>query len=262
MTDKTCNNSKNNYYYYNTSTCSSSSTTESSKSKCDESTSSKSKCNDTSTSDCNTECETSKTCVTESRTTDTETSKTCDSSSTSKTEKVSCESCKCEKESCKCVSTKNTCKELSKKYKKYKDCITSNNEALCVLEFIQQKMKDALPIIVSRNMSNYTIRDNIDFIEKFFDGVLCVASSNTICKKIKVKTCKVKNNCEKLENRVYEMNINFEKCVASKNFTYVFPWSRLTNNTDFSFNACVVAVIGQVTADIVQLKAQNTGVFF
>jgi hypothetical protein len=138
----------------------------------------------------------------------------------------------------------------------------SNNEALCVLEFIVNKLKDAMPVIVSRQMSQYTVKENINFVENFFDGVLCVASSNNICKKIKVKTCKVKNNEDKLDNRVYEVDISFNECVSPKNFHYVFYWSKLTNNNDTSFNAIMVLVIKQVEFDILQLRAQNTGVFF
>ena len=58
------------------------------------------------------------------------------------------------------------------------------------------------------------------------------------------------------------MDISYKDCVAPKNFHYVFFWSKLTNNNDLSFNAIMVLVIKQIELDIVQLKAQNTGVFF
>lgn len=272
LPEKSCNNSKKKHCYYNSSSssdCSSSCNTEceTSKTECEttktECETSKTEC-ETSKSECETsktECETSKTeCETsksecETLSTECKTSKSCDTS-------VSCNSCKKKVDDCKCESTKSVCKTLSKNYKKYRDCIMSNNEALCVLEFVASKLKDAMPVIVSRNMSQYTVKENIDFVENFFDGVLCVASSNNICKKIKVKTCKVKNNCDKLENRVYEMDISYKDCVAPKNFHYVFFWSKLTNNNDLSFNAIMVLVIKQIELDIVQLKAQNTGVFF
>ena len=294
ITEKSCNNSKKKQYYYNSSSnsdCSSSCNTEcettkteceTTKTECEETKiecettkteceTTKSEC-ETTKSECkktksecektNTECETTKT---ECETTNTEcetTNTECETMNTGCEKNKSCNGCKKTVKHCNCESTKTVCKTLSKNYKIYKDCIMSNNEALCVLEFILNKLKDSLPVVVSRNMHQYTVKENINFIENFFDGVLCVASSNNICKKIKVKTCKVKNNSDRLEDRVYEMDISFKYCVAPKNFNYVFVWSKLTNNNDLSFNAIMMLVIKQIEFNIVQLKAQSTGVFF
>lgn len=265
MSEKSNDKNQNHKYYYTSSCCDTSTECCDTSSKscktetCETDTcDTKTECCDTSSKSCDTS---SKCCETSSKCCETS-SKCCETSSKSCDDTKTCNDCNSCKSKCCCVSTKKTCKELCKNYKKYKDCIVSNNEAIVVLEFIHNKMKDALPVILTREMRKYSIRENIEFIEKFFDGVLCVSTSNNICKKINVKTCKIKNDCEKIDNRVYELKIKYQSCVASKEFTYVFPWSRLTSNNDVSFNAVVLVVIAQLSKDIIQLKAQNTGVFF
>lgn len=239
MTEKNCDN--NNYYYYTSSCCDTSTECYQTTEPCDD-------CND-----CNTDC-----CETNSCDNNCEPCNETNNCNENKTMDCDCCNTQCKK----CVSTKQTCEAICSNYNLYKDCIIANNEALVILEFILNKVRDAMPVIITRNACEYTIQENICFIEKFFDSVLCVASSNNICNKIVVKTCKIKNDCNKIDNRVYEIGLHYQTCVGNKEFCYTFQWKRLTANTTLSYKNIVAIIIRELEADIIQLKAENTGVFF
>lgn len=242
MTEKNCDN--NNNYYYTSSCCDTSTECYQTTEPCDD-------CNDCD--DCNTDC-----CETNSC--DNNCNPCNETNNCNENQTMDCDCCdtKCKK----CVSTKQTCEAICSNYNLYKDCIIANNEALVILEFILNKVIDAMPVIITRNACEYTIQENICFIEKFFDSVLCVASSNNICNKIAVKTCKIKNDCNKIDNRVYEIGLHYQTCVGNKEFCYTFQWKRLTANTTLSYKNIVAIIIRELQADIIQLKAENTGVFF
>lgn len=239
MTEKNCDN--NNNYYYTSSCCDTSTECYQTTEPCDD-------CND-----CNTDC-----CETNSCDNNCEPCNETNNCNENQTMDCDCCNTKCKK----CVSTKQTCEAICSNYNLYKDCIIANNEALVILEFILNKVRDAMPVIITRNACEYTIQENICFIEKFFDSVLCVASSNNICNKIVVKTCKIKNDCNKIDNRVYEIGLHYQTCVGNKEFCYTFQWKRLTANTTLSYKNIVAIIIRELEADIIQLKAENTGVFF
>ena len=108
--------------------------------------------NDDCNDDCNTDC-----CETNSC--DNNGNPCNDTNNCNENQTMDCDCCdtKCKK----CVSTKQTCEAICSNYNLYKDCIIANNEALVILEFILNKVKDAIPVIITRNACEYTIKENI-----------------------------------------------------------------------------------------------------
>ena len=241
-----CNNmsssSSNNYY------CSSSSDSKS----C--STSSDSKSCSTSVSNC-------KPCgksSSSSNCTSVDSSSCATSNSCSNTESSSCN------DKCKpCVDTKCQCKQLVKSYEKNKNNIKANNESSGILDFILKKFEDAKPVIAMRVMENYTVNQNIAWVESFIDKVLCVVAKNNVCKTVKVHVCKHKNDTEMVSNRIYTLKMTFEDPkVKSKEFVMDFQWRQLALNNNLAFIAIIKEVVKSLILVQVQLKAENSQVFF
>ena len=190
-------------------------------------------------------------------------SSSCDMSTSNSISISNTESSSCNDKCKPCVDTKCQCKQLVKSYEKNKNNIKANNESSGILDFILKKFDDAKPVIAMRVMENYTINQNIAWVESFIDKVLCVVAKNNVCKTVKVHVCKHKNDTEMVSNRVYTLKMTFEDPkVKSKEFVMDFQWRQLVLNNNLAFIAVIKEVVKSLFLVLVQLKGENAEVFF
>ncbi len=242
---------------------SSSSCYSSSSSSCPSTTSSSS-CDTTSSSSCETTCTSS---VTYSSNTSCSTSTVSCSSSISSSD---CDPCGKSVDSGNSVTlhcekrNEEECKNLVKNYNKCRDVLKANSDLIVLLEFIKNKLQAVKPNIDCRNLQNYTVQCNIKWLESFIDTVFCVLRKNEAYKVIRVKDCKVKNNCdESICDRLYVIKAKYSN--KGKSETRTLPlnlyWSRLTFNDSKSFKGILDYTISEIDAEVTSLKAQNTRPF-
>ena len=198
--------------------------------------------------------------TTESSTCDSTSSSTsCDSSSSSSKSCSKCDdvnSSKCEKQSYK------KCEKLAKKYNSAKEELLAISDIIVVLNFIKAKLTAVQPNIDLRNISKFTVEQNINWIECFVDTLFCVLRKNDAYKIIKVKDCKLKNDSsdEIVDNRTYLIKIKYNvKCEeVCRNIPLVFEWTQLTNNDAKSFKGILNTVIRQIDNYIKGYQAAST----
>lgn len=215
----------------------------------------------TSTSSCSSEQTYSddSTCKTTSSSTCASSSTHCDSKSSSDKSCAKCDdvsSSKCEKPCYK------KCEKLVKKYNCAKEELLAISDIIVVLNFIKSKLVAVQPNIDLRNVSKYTVEQNINWIECFVDTLFCVLRKNDAYKIIKVKDCKLKNDSseEVVDNRTYLMKIKYhakgeEVC---RNLPLVFEWTQLTNNDAKSFKGILNSVIRQIDNYVKGYQAAST----
>jgi len=181
----------------------------------------------------------------------------------------SSESKSCTKNNCELVSSnicekqcKKNCEKLVKKYNCSKEELLAISDIIIVLNFIKNKIIAVQPNIDLRNVSKYSVIDNINWIECFIDTLFCVLRKNEAYKVIKVKDCKVKNDPEIIsDNRTYLIKIKYctktngETC---KNIPLLFQWSQLTNNDAKSYKAILNYVVKQLDDYIKGYQAAST----
>lgn len=188
------------------------------------------------------------------------------SSSSSSSSSNPCGPCEGSESSCAtlhCVKRKD-CDELVKNYNKCRDVIKANSDMVVILEFVKNKLKAVKPNIDCRDMQCHTIQDNVKWLECFVDTVLCVLRKNEAYKVVRVKDCKVKNNCdEEISDRLYVIKAKYSNKGKSESKTLPlnFYWTRLTYNDAKSFKGILDYTISEIDAQIVSLKAQNTRPF-
>ena len=220
------------------------------------SSSSSSECPTSSSSkSCNTTSSSTSTCVTSSSCSK---SSSCtvlssdSSSSSSECHKKKCEECppRCENVDCKCLmrcADKNHCG------------IRANVEISLVLQFILDKLQSFNTNIGARKMSDNSTVENIKWVEKFMDIVLCTLTTKDLFKSVTVQFCKVKNDCESMGARQYVIKITVKGCskIITKNFSLVFAWNQLNYNDNRSFIGVVRYVTVFLTEQIALLAAEN-----
>lgn len=236
------------------SSCSSSSPSSfssSSKSSCTGSSSSSS-CSEEQTYSDNSTCKT----TASSSTSCDSSSKSCDTSSKSCSKCDDVSSSKCEKPCYK------KCEKLVKKYNCAKEELLAISDIIVVLNFIKSKMVAVQPNIDLRDISKYTVEQNIDWVECFVDTLFCVLRKNDAYKIIKVKDCKLKNDSTDfvVDNRTYLIKIKYctksgEQC---RNLPLVFEWTQLTNNDAKSFKGILNTVVRQIDNYIKGYQAAST----
>jgi len=195
------------------------------------------------------------------------TESTCDSSytscdSSSKSSSKSCSKCddvsssKCEKPCYK------KCEKLVKKYNCAKEELLAISDIIVVLNFIKSKLVAVQPNVDLRNVSKYTVEQNINWVECFVDTLFCVLRKNDAYKIIKVKDCKLKNDSseEVVDNRTYLIKIKYhakgqEVC---RNLPLVFEWTQLTNNDAKSFKGILNTVVRQIDNYVKGYQAAST----
>jgi hypothetical protein len=130
------------------------------------------------------------------------------------------------------------------------------------LNFIKSKLIAVQPNVDLRNVSKYTVEQNINWVECFVDTLFCVLRKNDAYKIIKVKDCKLKNDSseEVVDNRTYLIQIKYTaKCEdVCKNLPLVFEWTQLTNNDAKSFNGILNTVVRQIDNYIKGYQAAST----
>lgn len=244
------------------STCSSSCPSSSSSSSCGSTSSSS--CGSTSTSS------SSLTYSSNSSSSNTTVSSSCSSSNSSSNSSSSgCGPCgKSNSESSKtlhCVKkNEEECKNLVKNYNKCRDTLKANSDLIVLLEFIKNKLLAVKPNIDCRQVQNYSVEANIKWLESFVDTVFCVLRKNEAYKVIRVKDCKVKNNCDEvISDRLYVIKAKYSN--KGKSETRTLPlnlyWTRLTYNDAKSFKGILDYAVSEINSQITSLKAQNTRPF-
>ena len=201
---------------------------------------------------------TTETTVCESTCESSSTSTCCDNSSSS----TSCTKCddvsssKCEK-----ICYKK-CEKLVKKYNCAKEELLAISDTIVVLNFIKSKLIAVQPNIDLRDVSKYTVEQNINWVECYVDTLFCVLRKNNAYKIIKVKDCKLKNNSSEsvVDNRTYLIRIKYTaKCnEVCKNLPLVFEWTQLTNNDAKSFKGILNTVVRQIDNYIKGYQAAST----
>ena len=195
------------------------------------------------------------------------TESTCDSSytscdSSSKSSSKSCSKCddvsssKCEKPCYK------KCEKLVKKYNCAKEELLAISDIIVVLNFIKAKLVAVQPNIDLRDVSKYTVEQNIDWVECFVDTVFCVLRKNDAYKIIKVKDCKLKNDSSDcvVDNRTYLIKVKYctKSGEQSRNLPLLFEWTQLTNNDAKSFKGILNTVVRQIDNYIKGYQAAST----
>lgn len=156
------------------------------------------------------------------------------------------------------------CKNLIKNYNKCRDVLKANSDLIVLLEFIKNKLQAVKPNIDCRQVQTYTVQCNIKWLESFIDTVFCVLRKNEAYKVIRIKDCKVKNNCEETVcDRLYVVKAKYSNKGKSETRTLPlnFYWSRLTFNDAKSFKGILDYTVSEIDAEITALKAQNTRPF-
>lgn len=201
------------------------------------------------TTECSTKCDSSSTCCDY-------TSKTCESSSKTCSKSEQCHSDKCEKPCYK------NCEKLVKKYNCAKEELCAISDIIVVLNFLKSKLVAVQPNVDLRDVSKYTVQENIKWMECFVDTVFCVLRKNDAYKIIKVKDCKVKNDSSDcvVDNRTYLIKVKYSvKCKeVCKNIPLVFEWTQLTNNDATSFKGILNTVVRQIDNYITGYQAAAT----
>lgn len=176
------------------------------------------------------------------------------SESCSKCDDVS--SSKCEKQSYK------KCEKLVKKYNSAKEELLAISDIIVVLNFIKAKLIAVQPNIDLRNVSKYTVEQNINWVECFVDTLFCVLRKNDAYKIIKVKDCKLKNDSSEdvVDNRTYLIKIKYDvkSDEVCRNLPLVFEWTQLTNNDAKSFKGILNTVVKQIDNYIKGYQAAST----
>jgi len=165
-------------------------------------------------------------------------------------------SSKCEKQAYQ------KCEKLAKKYNSSKEELLAISDIIVVLNFIKAKFIAVQPNIDLRNVSKFTVEQNINWIECFVDTLFCVLRKNDAYKIIKVKDCKLKNDSsnEVVDNRTYLIKIKYNvKCEeVCRNLPLVFEWTQLTNNDAKSFKGILNTIIKQLDNYIKGYQAAST----
>ena len=203
-------------------------------------------------------------------------SSSCSSSSSSSHSSSSCSSgCNDSSNHCDCVALPkdcvqcekvcpSLCKELNCRYKRSKDILNANNKIKTAFEFLVQKLESAKPLVAARNVTKYSVENNINFLECFQDTLFCVLRKNKNLCGIKFSDCKVKNNEDcRVSDRVYLIKIKFSNHGKTCCRTYAinWDWTQLTGNYLNSYAGLVNRVIAQLNNYISDLNAQNTSPF-
>ena len=156
------------------------------------------------------------------------------------------------------------CKELNCRYKRSKDILNANNKIKTAFEFLVQKLENVKPLLAARDVTQYSVENNISFLECFQDTLFCVLRKNKNLCGIKFSDCKVKNNEDcRVSDRVYLIKIKFNNHGKTCCRTYAinWNWTQLSGNYLNSYGGLVNRVIAQLNDYITELNAQNTTPF-
>ena len=154
------------------------------------------------------------------------------------------------------------CTKLVKKYNCAREELLAIADIIVILNFIKSKLIAVQPNVVIRDPSKYTVDQNIEWLESFVDTLFCVLRKNEAYKVIKVKECKLKNDCDNHEvsNRTYLIEVKYNTKHGSKctKIPLTFEWSQITNNTAKSYNGVLNHTINEIDKEIKAYQAQST----
>jgi hypothetical protein len=153
------------------------------------------------------------------------------------------------------------CEKLAKKYTCAKEELMAISDIIVVLNFIKSKLQAVQPNIDLRDVSKYSVQDNINWVECFVDTLFCVLRKNEAYKVIRVKDCKLKNDSENgIDNRTYLINIKYctKSGEACRNLPLLFEWNQLTGNDAKSYKGILNKVCKQIDDYIKGYQAAST----
>lgn len=187
-----------------------------------------------------------------------EESTSCDSLTKCKTESIS------ETQSCgeivECESLDKIYEEMDYKYSQLKDKIVAIQETSYIMNFIYDNLEDSLPNIRIDETKCY--KHNVDYIEKFVESVLCVASKNNMCGKLNIKICKHRKSST-LSDRHYTFTIIYSNIhVGTEEFDFLLEWTRIIENSQYSYVSIVRDLITRTKELYARLEATRCKVFF
>lgn len=192
-------------------------------------------------------------------------SSSCSSSSSSSSSCNNCNNdCGCDNVNVDCVVCehvdRNLCKRVAQQYEKCKSVLTANKETIILLEFLANKLESVQPLLATRDVTKYSVNNNISFIECFVDALFCVLRKNKALCHIKFTDCKVKNSDCHVDDRVYLVKVKFSNHHKSccKSYALNFNWTSLTGNYLNSYTGILNRVREQIADYITELKAANT----
>lgn len=230
-----------------------------SKSSSSSSSSSCSKCQSSSESSYSTESSSDKN--TNSCTEVTYTDKSSESSSSEEESSICKNPCSISSDKCEPICKKD-CTKLVKKYNCSKIELLAIKDILLILNFLANKIKAVQPNVFIRDVSNYTVVENIAWLESFIDTLFCVLRKNEAYKIIKVTECKLKNDsdCQLYVNRTYLIKVQYKskegpQCRIIK---LDLQWSQLTNNTAKAYNNVLDYSISDLNKQITGYEAAST----
>jgi hypothetical protein len=114
---------------------------------------------------------------------------------------------------------------------------------------------------MARDVTKYSIVQNAEWIESFFDNVLCVVDSNKVYKYVSISSCKVLNDTSVVSNRLYTVTLKYKTGPCPLVIDVPFNFSLLTHNTPISYVAVMNIAIKILKLQAVNLNSANLQVF-
>ena len=191
-------------------------------------------------------------------------SSSCSSSSSSSSCNNCNNDCGCGNANVDCVVCEpvdaKLCKRVAHQYERCKSVLTANKETIILLEFLANKLESVQPLLATRDVTKYSVNNNISFIECFVDALFCVLRKNKALCHIKFTDCKVKNSHCNIDDRVYLVKVKFHntKNSCTKSYALNFNWTSLTGNYLNSYTGILNRVREQIADYVSELKASNT----
>ena len=123
------------------------------------------------------------------------------------------------------------------------------------------KLSLLVPVMLARDVTQYSIQQNIKWVEDFFDNVLCVVDSNKVHKYVSISSCKVVNDTSVVSNRLYTVTLKYKSGACPLVIDVPFDFSLLTHNTPISYVAVMNIAIKILKLQAVNLNSANLQVF-
>jgi hypothetical protein len=123
------------------------------------------------------------------------------------------------------------------------------------------KLASLVPVMQVRDVTLYTQQQNIQWIEDFFDNVLCVVDSNKLYKYVKISSCKVVNNNDVISNRLYTVTLKYKSGACPLVVKIPFDFSLLSHTGPLAYVAVINISVKILAAQAVELNSSNLQVF-
>ena len=132
-----------------------------------------------------------------------------------------------------------------------------NKVVVEIISFMQDKLVKFKAALFYRNVTLYTILQNVAYVEDFFDKVLCVVTNNKLYKDYKVTSCKIANNPDVVSNRLYTVSITSKDNLCPIDVLIPFDFTLINFNTPLGWGAVINICLRALNAKLTQLNTQN-----